>query len=317
MRRWLVPGLVFANNLLALLLLYYGAMQIPVAGLLLWALLPLPFSLSSWRLGWGAALLLFVAGAVIIHHLELFFGLKAELLGLGQMALVGLLLVFWLNRPLRLEAALGSAILAVIVVESSLFLFQAWQAHQAPLAYLQQSIQEYLQAMLKLLPPEESAARELPWGGMDEAALGRLIFQLIPALLVLNATALVLLNFGMLRLLAPRLGSEVLDRPLLLLEAPQWLIFLLIGAGFLWLWPHEVSRFLGLNLLVILLALYFLQGLAILAFGLQRFQVPLFFRWLSYLTLLFFKPAALAVIILGISDIWLDYRRLHRQPEGE
>lgn len=316
MRHWLVPGLIFVNHLTALLLLYYGAMQIPVAGLVLWALLPLPITVCSYRLGWSAGLLLFLAAGVVIHYLELLVGLKGELLGLGQMALIGLVLAGSSRASERPEIILGLPLLVAITAEGGIFWLRAWLAGQSLPAYLQQHLQDSLQVLASLLPADDITAQELPWAAWKPPELAQLLLQLTPALVVLNALAVVLFNYSLWQLLASQLdwGRPVL--PLVLWEAPQWLIFLLIGAGFLWLWPHPATVFLGLNLLIILLAVYFLQGLAILAFGLQRLKVPAVFRWLCYLTLVVFKPAVLAVVVLGISDIWLDYRRLHRRPEG-
>jgi len=44
----------------------------------------------------------------------------------------------------------------------------------------------------------------------------------------------------------------------------------------------------------------------------QRFQVPLFLRLIGY-PLLFMNPLFFMLIILGLMDLWLDFRRL-QQP---
>lgn len=317
MPQWLLPGIIFCNSLLALLFLYFGAVQIPVAGLLIWALLPLPFAALNRRQGLGSVLLLLLAGAGVIHYGERFFGLKAELLALAQMAVIGLTLAQTTARHCRLEVVIGGTALVAALAEVAVFWSESLLAGQAVLAQWQQHIHHNVGLLVGLLPTNETLAKDLPWAGLDQAELGRFIFRITPALLLINALGVALLNYAGLRVLGLVSGGPSADKPLLWWEIPQWLVFVLIGAGFLLLLPVPAGQTVGLNLILVLLPLYFLQGLAILAFGLQRLQVPRLFRWLTYLTLLLVKPAAIAVILLGLTDLWLDYRRLHRQPKAD
>jgi len=47
----------------------------------------------------------------------------------------------------------------------------------------------------------------------------------------------------------------------------------------------------------------------------QRFQVPWVLRGLGYL-LAFMNPLMIVVMVLGLTDIWLDFRRLQPSPEA-
>ena len=71
---------------------------------------------------------------------------------------------------------------------------------------------------------------------------------------------------------------------------------------------------IGVNVLLICGLFYLFQGLAILTFIFKRFQVPQFFRWSAFLLLVLIKPAMLLVILVGLIDLWLDFRHLHRPP---
>ena len=77
-------------------------------------------------------------------------------------------------------------------------------------------------------------------------------------------------------------------------------------------WP----RFVGLNGLIMLLGLYFLQGLSIAAFLFRRFQLPRFLATLSVILLLFQPFFTLLVAGLGLFDVWFGFRRvsLPRSP---
>ena len=95
---------------------------------------------------------------------------------------------------------------------------------------------------------------------------------------------------------------------------PLFFTATVVGAGFLLLLPVAMVRLVSMNLLAVLALFYFFQGMAVIASWFQRFRVPMFVRCLGY-PLMFLQPLFLLVItVLGLSDIWLDFRKLH-QPK--
>jgi hypothetical protein len=65
-----------------------------------------------------------------------------------------------------------------------------------------------------------------------------------------------------------------------------------------------------LNGLIILIGLYFLQGLSIAAFLFQRFRLPRLLGAVSVLLLLFQPFLTLVVAGVGLFDVWFGFRRL-------
>ena len=71
----------------------------------------------------------------------------------------------------------------------------------------------------------------------------------------------------------------------------------------------------GLNVLIILLTVYFFQGIAIVSFYFNRKQFPKIARFLLY-GLIFIQQLLLMVVIaFGFFDTWLDFRKLNKKPE--
>jgi hypothetical protein len=66
----------------------------------------------------------------------------------------------------------------------------------------------------------------------------------------------------------------------------------------------------GLNVLIVLIALYFLQGLNIGVSLFQRFRLPKFLVAVSVLLLLFQPIVPLLVAGVGLFDVWFGFRRL-------
>jgi uncharacterized protein YybS (DUF2232 family) len=306
--------IIIINSLLALLLLYYASVQVPVAGLLLGALMPLPTILTVRRAGWLAGLLVVAAGVGIMLYVEHFAGLKAEVLPFLHMAVIGLGVAFWASRQYPLEVIVGGTVVLTAMLQVGVFLILAWQQGLTPLAYLQRQVEELWTAFSQLVAQEQLLAPELRLSGLNLTEVTTVIAQITPALLLINNTLVVLLNYLLSRSLGGQRGWEDPKLPLASWEAPGWLVFVLIGAGFFLLLPHQAVQMTAVNVLLVCSLIYFFQGLAILAYSFRRYQVPRFFRWTAYLLLIFLKPAMLVVILMGLIDLWLDIRRLHHPP---
>jgi uncharacterized protein YybS (DUF2232 family) len=97
-------------------------------------------------------------------------------------------------------------------------------------------------------------------------------------------------------------------------KAPEFLIWGLIVSGFVMFIPGvELFRTLAANLLLVFGACYFFQGLAIIAFYLNKNKIPRFVRGVVYLFIVFQQIFTLLVVGLGLFDLWVDFRRLRKQ----
>jgi hypothetical protein len=93
-------------------------------------------------------------------------------------------------------------------------------------------------------------------------------------------------------------------------QAPDWLIWVLIVAGFGLFVPVDAVALVARNVFVVVLAGYFCQGLAIVSYYLQRLQLPAGLRVASYVLIGFQQVVAGVVLMLGVFDFWGDFRRL-------
>jgi uncharacterized protein YybS (DUF2232 family) len=302
------------NSLLALLLFYYASVQVPVAGLVIGALMPLPTILTIRRAGWLAGLLLVAAGIGMMFYVEHFAGIKAEVFPFLHMAIIGFGVSYFASRQYPVEVIVGGTVALAALLQVGVFLFLAWQQGQTPLAYLQHQVEELWTAFSQLVEKEQLLEQELQFSGINLAEVTIVIAQITPALLLINNTMVVLLNYLLSRSLGGQRGWEDHKLSLARWEAPGWLVFVLIGAGFLLLVPNQVFQLIGVNVLLVCGLVYFFQGLAIVAYSFRRFQVPRFFRWAAYMLLILLKPAMLLVILLGLIDLWIDFRQLHQPP---
>jgi uncharacterized protein YybS (DUF2232 family) len=99
-------------------------------------------------------------------------------------------------------------------------------------------------------------------------------------------------------------------------SAPDWLIWVLLAAGFGLFIPIVALSTIALDLFVCMAAVYFCQGLAIMAFYFKVLAMPPLARGLIYFVTIVQPVLAALVCAVGIFDLWIDFRRL-KPPKQE
>jgi len=92
-------------------------------------------------------------------------------------------------------------------------------------------------------------------------------------------------------------------------RVPAGVIWLLIASGFSLLVPIDIVALIGRNLLIVLLPLYFLQGMAVVSSYMQKKPYPPLVKGLIYLLLLILNPLPIIITCAGVFDLWIDFRR--------
>ena len=90
-------------------------------------------------------------------------------------------------------------------------------------------------------------------------------------------------------------------------KAPEQLVWVLIVSGFVFFIAEGLLRQVGLNLLIVLLLVYYVQGLAVITDLFERRQFPVFLRAMGYAMTIFLGPLPFAGI--GVFDLWIDFRK--------
>ena len=93
-------------------------------------------------------------------------------------------------------------------------------------------------------------------------------------------------------------------------KAPDAIIWLFIGCGGMLLMPGNSLKMLGLNGLLILLTVYFLQGIAVVSYYFEKKRFPRALRLFLYTLIALQQFILLLIIGLGLFDIWLNFRKL-------
>ncbi|MEJ2093415.1 MAG: DUF2232 domain-containing protein [Syntrophobacterales bacterium] len=309
--RWLIwsYGLVALSGLILL-----GRLS-PVASLFLSTWLPLPLLAVGWRQGIVDAVLLALAGVLFVFALNPGTAVLLESLGLWMLLLMGLILTVCQNR----DWPAGSAILFTVAALGFLFLMfflgQALFQGLSPLELWGQKAGEFTKSLKNMLQEAGIDFSDLGLVGLPRVEFQELVVKILPALAMVNLALVAWVNVVVVRKLANLWGWSEWGEPLSHWASPEWLVFLLAAAGLAMLAPWPWVRQVGLNLLLIMGFMYFCQGMAVMAGLFERYQVPWFLRGLGYV-LAFMNILMIVVMILGLTDLWLDFRKLQKPREA-
>ncbi len=299
----------------ALLIGFLGAQLHPLAYLLVGVLAPLPVLVAGWRSGELAALTVALAAVAVIFCLHPVLETIWQNLGFLNLLLMGVVLAGLQCRGVAAPQAIMLTVVVLSVGALLVFLGQAFFQGIAPQELLAQKSAEVMAAVRQMLGDAATGASGPMVPGVPPVSVETLLQRLLPGLLVTNMALVAWLNVVLARQLIFFLGWGEAEPPLYYWTAPEWLIFVLLGAGCLLLVPVAGARIFGLNLLMVVAVCYFFQGLAVVATWFHRLGLPRLLRLIGY-PLLFLNPFFFLIITLGLMDLWLDFRRLHQPKDA-
>jgi len=150
-----------------------------------------------------------------------------------------------------------------------------------------------------------------------EAGLLDMMLRLCPALVAMCAGFGALLNLAVFWRMGGRQRlNYALFGDLARWSAPEWLIWVLLAAGFGMFVPVPALAVAAMDAFVCVAAVYFCQGLAIMSFYFKAMVIPPWVRGLIYFVTIIQPVLAALVCAAGIFDLWVDFRRL-KPPSQE
>lgn len=276
---------------------------------------PLPAAVLGMRLGptWGIAAVVLTAAAVLATS----GGLPA-LFYLLQFGVPATLLPLLMSRGVAWDRSIAVT-LGVMLLLGGVLLFGASSgAGQSPSAFIDAQIDKEIDQALTMMqefagsgqtPESAEALREVT------ASMGELMRRAYPGMLVAVCATLQLVTVAVLALVARPAGLPGV--PFARWRSPDWLIWGLIAAGFAVVFAEGPAQSVAINVLIILLPVYFLQGVAVVEHFLARKGLSLWLRGFSYLLLLVVNPLPMIITGVGVFDLWADFRKPRQRTTEE
>lgn len=137
--------------------------------------------------------------------------------------------------------------------------------------------------------------------------------RIFPGSLLISAICTIWLNLLLANHLLKRSGIKIWD-DFRCWRLPDNLIWLFIAGFFVLMISSTWLNTAGLNIVLVLGFLYFLQGLAVLTSLLAKWEVPKPIRFLIYIIITIQAYGIIMLAFLGIVEIWANFRKPSPPP---
>ncbi len=297
-----------ANGVLITCLILAASVLLPIIGIFCSLLLPLPTLYYRIKLGRIFSTLIPIISLVI-----LMIAMRAFPFDIVFVAVL-LIIGFSLGELQELKFSIEKTMLltcglAFLGGAVSLILFSASTGHSL-LADFSQSVAHNREFLLQLYRSMGMPAESIPDFERFLNEIQSIVIRILPALIITTTLFVIWINIllGRYLLKSRNLGYQAYGK-LNLWQAPDYLIWGVIGFGLLMLIPDDLSKTIGLNGLMTMMMVYFFQGVAIVSFFFEKKQVPRFAKIMLY-ALLILQEVLLVVIAIGFIDVWANFRKL-------
>jgi uncharacterized protein YybS (DUF2232 family) len=300
----------FCLALAATVILTISGIVIPPAGVILLPLVPQP--VLSFGVRYGKRFGIGVLAAAVVLFL-LFAGEELAFIYLIFALMVSLL--FGVLGRIRVIEWLVLGTASMVFVVTAGFLLYVYGSWSAIVQDLRASLAEHLATALRVHETMGFTQESIEAIKERMPAITETILQVLPGLVFVSLSLVVLLNVLFLCRRFPERRPEWLSLDNLReWHAPEPLVWALIACGFSLFIPGvEFLQTAAINILLVIGACYFFQGLAIVAYFFQKSRVPYFLRMVTYVLIIFQQVFTLLVVGLGLFDLWGDFRRLKKK----
>jgi len=288
--------------------LFVAGFAIPLLGQFVALFTPVPLILISMRNGKRDGLITLLASSAIVGILGgwmagaiLFFSFGLMALGTSE----------GMRRNLKPEqtSLLGGLLPVAALGLIAAFYFSLNNKNPVVLAeaYLRNSVAEAAKLYISMGLTEMAATAT----AVSDSFIHYLV-RLIPGITITTSVMQAACCYGIARTIIarkPAADPATIQPSLVLWYAPDAWVWGLIAALTLIAVPQETARLLGWNLAILFLAIYLVQGDAIVEHYLRKAHIKTFARGLIHAFFLA-MPSIVFIIALGVVDIWSDFRKV-------
>jgi uncharacterized protein YybS (DUF2232 family) len=290
-------------------LIFAISIYIPIVGFFCALFIPLPTLIYRSKLGRTTGTIIPVIATIIMA--VILGGLSIDILFFFELLLLGFVLSELLELNLSIEKTILYACGSVIITGIICLLFYSNLADKGIYALVSEYVSKNLELTLSLYENMGMKQESIQMISTSLDNIKYVFIRIIPALVVASTLFISWINlllsksiFRNWNLFYPDFG------PLKLWKAPELLVWIMIGCGSLLLIPNKTFKILGLNGLLILITVYFFQGMAIISFYFEKKKFPRLLRFFLYSLIALQQIVLLVVIGLGFFDMWLNFRKL-------
>jgi len=291
-------------------ILFAAYLVIPPAGIFSGLVAPFPAAYVRMRHGRGPAVIVILGATAAMTG---YFGLAAGTFYLVQCGLIALLMTELLLKGSSAVRSIAWTTVANTVMLSAAVVFFGMAGGQNIHHMAVDEIHKSVAQAVAIYEKSGVKGDELVVLKQTMSTAADLVIRMYPALITITLIAMAGCNLMLLRRFAAGMGCQLTIGEFRDYRNPDLMVWGLIAAGFSLLASDRMIATPGLNVLAIVLALYFLQGLAVISTVIARQSIAGVLRVGLYIMLLMQPYLAALVAAIGVFDLWGDFRTPRKQ----
>jgi len=282
---------------------------VPPLGLLINSFTPFPLIIIYYLFGRRAGLL---ASGAILLLLTLVVGKEFGILFVVQYALMALLVGDLARRGYEWNLVIIAGTIVPLLAGGILLAIYSAGLEHSLITSLQTMVADNVRNTFKMYADIGVSFDRQMVGEEEIAAISKTMVMIIPAILTVGAIMSVVINSLVAHYLAAkRYGATIFSgMDVSLWGVPDNLVWVIIGGGVLMFSSSGVADIIGLNVLIVMSVLYFLQGVSVTIFLFKKWRLHMLVKIAIYGIILSQPIFWVLVTVFGLADIWVDFRKM-------
>ena len=275
---------------------------------------PVPILYYYSKLGRLHGFLVFILSMMIAMITLRVLGLQVGVVYFFLLGSMGLVLSEVLRKNWSIEKTVACSVGIFLILSFVTLFYLSLISGKAPWGMIGAHVSEMVRENIDLYSRTGVSTEYIELMKENADRIARVLAGLLPSLILVGAAFFIWLNILGGKWLFRKRGMWYPDfGDLSLWKTLDKTVWLVVIAGVFILIPSEVLRILGLNIMIILLFIYMLQGLAIISFFFKRKNVPVVFRAFGYFLIFAQQFLIFVVAGVGLVDTWADFRKLGKK----
>ncbi|MDX2509679.1 MAG: DUF2232 domain-containing protein [Desulfobacterales bacterium] len=283
--------------------------SMPLIGVFAWMFLPLPVLFYRLKTGRNGSGIIIVASLVVLIVFTRNFAFNT--LYFGSLLMTGFFLGEFIEKHLSIERIMLYSGLAVLGAWGVVLLIYSLSSAQGIEHLISNYVARYHALSSQLF---SESAQLYPEMKIDRQMLEKassLFVIVFPGIFINSYLTMAWLNILLIKKLLLKKGIIIKSiENLNKWKAPDQLVFGVIALSILIFLPVDVIKLIAVNCLIVLMFVYFFQGIAVVSFFFQKKSTPFALRFFFYV-LIAIQPIFMFLVIgFGLFDTWINFRKL-------
>jgi len=297
-------------GILLCLLIFVSTLSLPLFGFFIALLLPQPVLFFRLKLGKSKGAIIPIAAFLII--LFVIQSLSIDLFFYGSLLLIGFLIGNYLEQHVSIEKTILNTVLTTMGICLLLFILKSFANDKSFLIIISDYVTKNIELSFKIYSEIGIDQKQIDSLAKSSDIIANIIIKILPSMFTTMLVFISWLNILLIKKILKKDG--VIMSWLGILnhwKAPEYLVWftiLTLGSFFV---PIENIKILGLNIFIVLMLVYFFQGISIVSFFFEKKEFPFFLKFFIYTLIVIQQIFAVLIIGIGFFDTWFDFRKLN------